>query len=62
MLSALEADKPNGYYLEPRQVTGEKYTHHARTPASMFYCTKRCLLGGIADDIQSIVVPTVPPA
>jgi hypothetical protein len=60
--SPFEADKPNGYYLELLQVTGEKYIHHARTPAPVFYCTKRCLLGGIADDIPSIVTPTAPPA
>lgn len=58
--SPFAPDKPNGYYLELLQVTGDRYTHHARTPAPVFYCTKRCLLGGIADDIPSIVVPTVP--
>lgn len=60
--TSFESDKPNGYYLELRQVTGDKYALHQRTPAPVFYCTKRCLLGGVADDIPRIVEPTPPPA
>jgi hypothetical protein len=58
--SVFEADKPNGFYIDLLKVTGEKYPHHAKTPESVFYCTKECLIDGLQYGISHIVQDTVP--
>lgn len=58
--SAFEAGKPVGFYLDLRKVTGETFRHHQRTPATVFFCTKECLLEGIQYGISAMVKPTTP--
>jgi len=56
-----ESDKPNGYYIELREVVGGRYSHHRVTPEPMFYCSKECLLAGLQTGLDKILVPSTPP-
>ena len=58
--TAFEADKPKGFYLQLQQVTGERYTHHAKTPAPVYFCSKECLVSGVQFGISRMVVATEP--
>lgn len=58
--SPFEADKPAGFYLDLQKITGEKYPHHYKTPAQVFFCTKECMINGLQFGISGLVEETVP--
>lgn len=58
--TAFEADKPNGFFIELRKITGSHYRHHSKTPAPVYFCSKECLLEGLQFGISHMVEPTVP--
>lgn len=58
--TVFQADKPNGFWIDLRKITGEKYRHHYKTPEPVFYCTKECLINGMQFQISHIVQPTEP--
>jgi len=58
--SVFEADKPVGFFMDLRKITGEKYRHHAKTPEPVYFCTKECLIEGLQYGISHMVVPTMP--
>jgi hypothetical protein len=58
--SAFEADKPNGFFLDLRKVSGEKYRYHEKTPETVFFCTKECLIDGLQYGISHMVEKTIP--
>jgi hypothetical protein len=55
-----EADKPNGFYLDLRKVTGEKYRYHVKTPETVYFCTKECLIDGLKYGISHMTEETTP--
>jgi len=54
-----EADKPNGYYVEMRAVSGDKYATHLVTGAAVFFCSAKCL-SEIPAHIDAHLLPTEP--
>lgn len=58
--SPFEADKPNGFWIDVRKVTGDRYRYHEKTPEPVFYCTKECLVSAVQFSIGHIVQPTEP--
>jgi hypothetical protein len=58
--TAFTADKPVGFYLDLLKITGEKYPHHYKTPAPVFFCTKECMISGLQFGISHMVEETVP--
>ena len=58
--SAFEADKPVGFYVDLRKVTGEKYRYHAKTPEAVFFCSKECMIDGLQYGISQMVESTMP--
>jgi hypothetical protein len=55
-----EADKPIGFWIDLLKVTGEKYPHHAKTPAPVYFCSKECLLKGLQFGISRMTEDIVP--
>lgn len=54
-----ESDKPNGYYVELRAVSGDKYATHLVTAAPLFFCSADCL-SRIAQHLGGNLIPTEP--